>query len=278
MSGIDIPHAWHADEQSLRRWVDGTAGTLLGASVEQHVVRCEACRGMVARMVAMPSLDGVWDRVLDDIETPRPLFVERILVRLGLPRSQALLVASAPSMRLSWLGGITAALMFVVLAGAFGGDRGLSLFLLVAPLIPVAGVAASYGPSADPSYEATAVTPYPMLRLVLFRTAAVLVTCLPLVALSSLLPVGQQVTPAWLLPAVGFVAITLLASTWVDTAYAAAVVALSWLVAVVWWTRAGDPLGVLAPELLVAYAITTVLVSVALVVRLRSLGLLWQMP
>jgi len=278
MSATESARAWHADEASLRRWVDGTAGPLLGASVEQHLVHCAACRSAVARMVEAPTLEPAWGRVLDEIELPKPGVVERLLVRLGFKPSEALLVAAAPSMRLSWLGGLTTALLFVLVAATLGGERGLSLFLLVAPLVPVAGVAASYGPSVDPSYEVAAAAPYPMFRLVLFRAVAVLATSIPVVVLASLLPLGQEVTVAWLLPAAGFVAVVLLAGTWVDTVYAATGVALTWMVAVGLWTRAGDPLGAVAPPMLAIYGAGTVLVVVALTIRLRRTGIGWQLP
>ena len=270
MSATESPRAWHADEESLRRWVDGDVGPLLGASVEQHLVRCVACRSAVAQMVATPTLDAAWDKVLDEIELPKPGVVERVLVRLGFKPSEALLVAAAPAMRLSWLGGLTTALLFVLVAATFGGPKGVSLFLFIAPLVPVVGVAAAYGPSADPSYEAAAATPYPMFRLVLVRTVAVLATSIPVVLAASLLPVGDQVSAAWLLPAVGFVAVVLLASTWVDPAYAAAAVALAWVIAVGSSARAGEPLDVLEPGALVAYAVLTVTALLVLTVRLRT--------
>jgi len=275
MSATESPRAWHADEASLRRWVDGTVGPLLGASVEQHLVRCEACRTQVATIVETPTLDAVWDKVLDEVETPRPGLVERLLVRLGMSPSDALLVAAAPAMRLSWLGGLTTALLFVLVAAVLGGSNGVTLFLLVAPLVPVAGVAAAYGPSADPSYEAAAAAPYPTMRLVLFRTAAVLATSIPVVVLASLSPVGHEVSAAWLLPAAGFVAVVLLAGTWVDPAYAAAGVTLAWMVAVVSWARTGEPLGVVAAPMLVVYGAGSVIVVIVLIIRLRAMGMRW---
>ena len=74
-------------------------------------------------------------------------------------------------MRVAWLLGTIGVLLFVVSRRVCAdSDGGLGLFLLVAPLIPVAGVAAAYGPSSDPSYEAVLASPYPMVRLVLLRT------------------------------------------------------------------------------------------------------------
>ena len=58
---------------------------------------------------------------------------------------------------------------------------------MVAPLIPVAGVAVAYGPASDPSYEAVLASPYAMVRLVSAADLSVLVTSVPLVVGAGLL-------------------------------------------------------------------------------------------
>lgn len=266
---------WHADQAAIQGWVDGSAGPLLSASVEQHLLGCAHCRTQVAAAVAVDSLEPVWDRVAEVVEVPTHRPLERLLVRLGMRPSEALLVAAAPSMRLSWLSALATTMVFAAVAASYGGPRGMTLFLLIAPLVPVVGVAASYGPSIEPSYEVEAATPYPAFRLVLHRTATVLVASVPVVLVVGLLPLPVPVSAAWLLPALGFVAVVLLASTWVDPVHAAVSVGLAWLAAVVWATRSGDPLLVVQPGALAAYALLTVLAVALLVVRLRSAGLRW---
>jgi Sigma-70, region 4 len=54
----------HVNAESLRRWVDGTAGPLSGVSVEQHVLKCAQCRHRVAVLVPVEPLESVWDNVL----------------------------------------------------------------------------------------------------------------------------------------------------------------------------------------------------------------------
>ena len=143
------------------------------------------------------------------------------------------------------------------------------LFLLVAPLIPVAGVAVAYGPAADPSYEAVLTSPYPMVRLALLRTVSVLTTSVPLViGAGLLLPTSTLVAVAWLLPAAGFIAVVLTASTWVEPSYAAVAVGASWFAAVVWAVRDGDPTAVLAPA---ALAIYLAMLGVAVLTMLHRL-------
>jgi len=98
----------------------------------------------------------------------------------------------------------------------------------VAPVVPCLVVASSYDPWMDPALEPELVTPYPALRLILLRTIAVLALALPAVLLFGLVVPGETAF-AWLLPAVGFVAVVLAASTWVSPLRAAIVVSLAWL-------------------------------------------------
>ena len=174
----------------------------------------------------------MWDRTRDAVEVPRPSVFERLLRGAGLPAHEARLVAVASAFRGVWLTGVAAVLAFAALAAAAGHARGVWLFLAVAPVMPCLVVASSYDPWMDPALEPELVTPYPALRLILLRTIAVLALALPAVLLFGLVVPGE--TPfAWLLPAVGFVAVVLAASTWVSPLRAAIAVSTVWL-AVVW--------------------------------------------
>jgi hypothetical protein len=242
--------AWHLDDDALRRYVDRADSLAEGASAEQHLLACEPCRGRVtaaAGVIEFSVIDlaAVWDRTRDAIEVPRPSVFERLLRAVGLPASEARLVAVASAFRGVWLAGVAAVLVFAALAAAVGHARGEWLFLAVAPVVPCLVVAAGYDPWMDPALEPELVTPYPALRLILLRTIAVLALALPAVLLFGLVVPGETAF-AWLLPAVGFVAVVLAASTWVSPLRAAIVVSLAWL-AVVWLlaVRSGSPAGLL---------------------------------
>ena len=262
---------WHADDAGLSRYVAGDAGPVDGASIEQHLVRCADCRARIAEHVPVQPLDLVWNRIQQQVEEPRPTPVQRALVRAGLPESDALLVAAAPSLRTSWLLGLAGTLGFVALAVAYGGARGLAFFLLVAPLVPVAGVAFAYGPDVDPAYEVGRAAPYPATRLLLLRTAAVLATCLPLVAATSLVVPGLDATAfAWLLPALAFSAVVLAASTWCRPLVAATAVGLGWACAVAVAAAVRDAAAVLTPTLLAGYCLLGAAAALVLRLRLRN--------
>jgi hypothetical protein len=277
MSSETTSGSWHVDAQSLRSWVDGSAGPLVSVSIEQHMLRCAHCRDEVATLVPETERPP-WDDVLAAIEVPRPGPTERLMVRLGLSHSDSIVVSSAPTLRVAWLLGTIGVLFFVVVAAVLAHEGGIGLFLIVAPLIPVTGVAAAYGPSSDPSYETVLVSPYAMVRLVLLRTVSVLVTSVPLVVVAGVfLPTSPIVAVAWLLPAVGFVAVVLTASNWIEPTYAAAVVAGGWVTVVVWAVRTGDPLAVFAPAAMGAYVVVLTIAVLILLHRLFSSTPSWRL-
>ena len=242
--------AWHLDDDVLRRYVERTDSLAEGASAEQHLLSCEPCRARVNAAssvieVSVIDLAAVWDRTRDAIEVPPSSVFERLLRAVGLPAHEARLVAVASAFRGVWLVGVAAVLAFAALAAALGHARGVWLFLAVAPVVPCLVVASSYDPWMDPALEPELVTPYPALRLILLRTIAVLALALPAVLLLGLAVPGETAF-AWLLPAVGFVAVVLAASTWVSPLRAAIAVSTVWLAAV--WllaARSGSPDAVL---------------------------------
>ena len=99
-----------------------------------------------------------WLEIEDTLDAPRVGVVERVLVRVGVAPHVARLLGTTPSMRASWLLALAFTLAVVVF-GAPAGDRGLFVFLCVAALAPVAGVAAAFGPGIDPTHELALAAP-----------------------------------------------------------------------------------------------------------------------
>jgi Putative zinc-finger len=270
-----MSESWHADDELLALYVRGGAGPLRGASLEQHLTRCADCRARIGTHVDSEPLELVWDRIREQAQAPEPTTLERLLTRYGASEPDALLVAVAPSLRASWLFGMAVTLGFVCLAAGFGGDRGVAFFLIVAPLIPVAGVAFAYGPDVDPSYEVGAAVPYSAARLLLLRSAAVLATSVPLVLAGALLVPGLSwAAVAWLFPALTFTAILLAASTWVRPSVAGFGLGVCWTVAVGAGLAGQDPAAVLTPALLAVYTGFGVAAALVFRLRLRHLTLL----
>lgn len=217
----------HIGEDRLRRYVARTDSVDDAASVEEHLMVCAGCRARVGAAADVIDLEAVWELTRDRLELPASSWFERLLQRVGLPAHEARLVAVARAFRGVWLIGAAATLAFAGLAASVGHRPGGWLFLAVAPIMPCLVVAASYDPWLDPALEPELATSFPALRLVLLRTIAVLAVALPAMLLLGLFVPGTMPF-AWLLPAVGFVALVLAASTWVPPLRAAVAVSSGW--------------------------------------------------
>jgi hypothetical protein len=263
---------WHLDNGALRRYVDRTDSAAEGASAEQHLLSCAQCRARVSPAADVIDLAAVWARTQDAVEVPRPSMFERLLRVAGLPAHEARLVAVASAFRGVWLVGVAAVLAFAALAAAVGHARGLWFFLAVAPLAPCLVVAFSYDRRMDPALEPEMVTPYPALRLILLRTIAVLALALPAVLLLGLVVPGDAPF-AWLLPAIGFVAVVLAASTWVSPLNAAMAVSAAWLAVVsLLAARSGSPDAVLQVRAQAGFLALAAASFVTFLVRRRQLN------
>lgn len=222
-------HTWHADDTLLRAYVAGRLDAVTGASFEQHLTGCDSCRTAIVPHVDVPALDRAWDAIRTEIESPRQPLPIRAARHLGLSESPSILLAATVSLRTAWLTSSLVALAFAAGAAHLAQGQALWPFLLVAPLVPVVGVAASYG-SAEDSLEALVIaTPYGRGRLILVRTLAVLTTCLPVsFVLSLLLPGPLWVAAAWLGPALALVPVQLAVASFVGPRVAAGIVAVGW--------------------------------------------------
>lgn len=240
---------WHADAELLADYVAGRLDAINGASVEQHLTRCARCRTAITPLVDRAALERAWSGVRETIErTPLPLPI-RVARRLGLPESTSVLLAATASLRTAWLVSAVVALAFAALAVAATGGEALAPFLLVAPMVPVVGVAAAYGPSQDPLETLVVTAPYGRTRLVLLRTVAVLVSVLPVaVAMGSLLPGPQWLAVAWLGPALAMVPVLMAVASFVGPRAAAATLAILWSGAVLGSLRGRPPEWLLQAE------------------------------
>ena len=225
--------SWHADPALMETYSLGVLDEAHASSIEAHLLRCEPCRTSIARHVGRARLDGLWEAIDERVEPVRTGFVERLLARSGVPDHVARVLAATPSLRLSWFAAVAVALAFAT-GAARGGRFGLLLFLLVAPLIPLAGVAVAYGPGVDPTYEVGLAAPMRSYRLLMIRALAVLTASTALIGMAATaLPHLDWTAAAWLLPALGLSTANLaLSSYWSPPRVTVSVVA-AWATAVV---------------------------------------------
>ncbi len=172
-----------------------------------------------------------WLAISAELDTPKASMVERLLGQTGLSSGTVRLMAGTPALRRAWFAALAAAII-VGLSAADATDPRSSMFvfLVIAPLVPLLGVALAYGVRADPAHEITLATPMSGLRLVLLRSAVVLGVSAVVLALASLLsPSAALMAGAWLLPAIGLTALNLALMTMMLPHRASLVAAGLWL-------------------------------------------------
>ena len=223
--------SWHLDDDLLDTYAEGRPlSAALAASAEAHLERCATCQSRLAAGADLRRLDAVWAEVEDVLDAPRAGLLERLLLRAGVPSDTARLLAVTPSLQASWLTG-TAVVLTLALLVAHSGERGLALFLALAPVLPVAGIAVAFGPRTDPLHEVAVAAPYSSFRLLLVRSAAVLAaTTVLAVPATFLVPSTPLVAAAWLLPALALSVTSLTLAARVDPVVSSAGLSGTWLV------------------------------------------------
>ncbi len=224
--------SWHADADLLERYVTGSLSDAAAWSLEAHVVECETCRTSldgVAGEVTGPRLEATWSMVVSGVRRVERGRMERALWRLGVPEHVARLMVATPALTRSWVLAVVVTLGASVVLAWVAPGRSPLLFLLVAPLLPVAGVAASFGPRIDPAYEVAVVAAMSSFRLLLLRTVSVLSVSLLLGGAAAVaMPGAGWLMVSWLLPACALTGVLLAASTRWSPVRCGGVVAAGW--------------------------------------------------
>lgn len=246
--------AWHVDDALAAAYAAGSAPEPDAWSLEKHVESCGACAvrvsAAVRRGAAGPVLAEVRAAVLTAAARPAPAAPRTGAPRIGLVAR--VLWAAGPALRGSWLVALVlvgAGAVGLAYGAGFAGAR--PLLLALAPVLPLAGVAVSYGQHVDPMYEIGASSPGGGLRLLLTRTAAVLAVSLPLLTLTgAVLPASAAVpgAAAWLLPGLALTLAALVLGSYVGCRTAAGAVAAMWAGALatpaLGAARQGDSVGI----------------------------------
>ena len=169
-------------------------------ALEAHLEECATCRDRLAAVPPAQTLvDLAWVGLLPSLGRPpaRPRRAVRWLSTWVTPEM------------LPWL----AMIVLVAFAAVFlhfvfrFGAAGVTQVQLVAPVLPVLGVAASWARGLDPAYELVTASARAGLYLVFRRTAAVLVVVLPVLLVAGWLT-GTELA-LWLLPSLAFTTGTL---------------------------------------------------------------------
>lgn len=239
------PESWHPRPAVLADYVAGSSRLAVATSVEAHILQCAECRDALAAAVDPARIETVRTTLEDELDRATRPRAERLLLRLGIAEADCRVLLAAPSMRRAWWLAVLLALGLAVLV-IVQDPGGAATPLVLAPLLPVLATATSFAPRWDSALSLVAATPYPAVRLLLLRSAAVAAVSTGLAFVVAVaLPVPLRAAVAWLLPAIALTAAAMALSTWFPIDVAATACCAGWL-AVVWATtlRQHDSLAV----------------------------------
>lgn len=232
---------WHIPTATMPDYLSGDIGDADVWSIEAHLMNCARCRDRLTATAGAPSVApevaGVVARTRDAVaaatlEQPPP----RRMRPGSRFRQYFMLSRSASASGLAWVAAAVLLVVVAVVLEAYTASSGVERdpwpwLAIVGPVIPVAGVAATYAPALDDASEIVAATPMSGLRLLLWRTLAILAVIVPLSVVASVFTVFTT-SAAWLVPAIVLTAVTLAVTSMVGPIVASASVGLGWLVVV----------------------------------------------
>lgn len=205
-------------------------------ALEAHLETCRVCRDRLSAAVATraPAVAALIDTVWSDLG-PQSAAATTMRRRCWSPRRARWLT---PAM-VPWLAMVVSVTLLALLldlagTGAGFGSGEVSLMLLLAPVLPVLGVAASWSRGLDPAYELTASAPRAGLYLVLRRTVSVLAVVVPALFLGGhVAGVSGTTAVQWLLPCLAFTSTTLALGGVIGVTRAAVALVAVWVAVVV---------------------------------------------
>ena len=283
----------HAGEDLLASYAAGAVDPVARWSVETHLTGCAACRSALSAQVDAGRLARNRSALLIRVAVGDGGRARRLLGRCGVPDHLLRLLAATPSLRRSWLlsvVGVLAAVAGEAAAVRYGwisgggragraGDRDLIAvvpFLLVAPLLVLAGVAGAFLPRFDPACQLAAAAPFSGFTLLLVRTACALAVALvPVTGAAFVLPGPGWLPAALLLPSLALCAFALAAATVMDPRAAAVTAGVLWALPVVLLAQGQVPLAVVQRDAQSACAAVITASVLVLLVRRDRFELGW---
>jgi hypothetical protein len=284
----------HAGADLLASYAAGTSDEVAAWSVEAHITACARCRSALSAQVDAQRLARNRSALLVRAALGDGGRARRLVCRCGVPDHLVRLVAATPSLRRSWLlsvmgvlavvTGEAAAVRFGWISGGGNGRIGgypdpevLTPFLLVAPLLVLAGVAAAFLPMFDPAHRLAVAAPFSGFTLLLARTVSALAAALvPVVGAAFIVPGPGWLPVALLLPSLALCAFALAAATVVDPRAAAVTASALWVLPVLLLMMTHVPLAHVASPAQAACAAVLCTCALALFLRRDRFELGWM--
>jgi len=275
----------HAGADLLASYAAGTAAVAVVWSVEAHLTGCARCRSALAEGVDPERLARNRSVLLVRTALPEGGRLQALLCRCGVPDHLLRLLAATPSLRKSWLLSVVGVLTIVAGEAAAVGHgwsgnaantgparyvhpAAVAPFLLVAPLLVLAGVAAAFLPVFDPASRLATAAAFSQVRLLLARSISALAAALvPVVAAAFLVPGPGWLPAALLLPSLALCAFALAAATVLEPSAAAVMAGVLWVLPVLLLTAAHVPLVIVQRN--AQFVCAAVLCASAIVLFLR---------
>ncbi|MGC1209547.1 MAG: hypothetical protein WA880_16500 [Ornithinimicrobium sp.] len=236
---------WHIPEADLLSYADEQSSDAHAWSIESHLPGCAICRQHLNAALATPELSRELARarhVVRSAVAPPDSATSTVTAPLTRPsRGHSAALVAVSRTFIGRIPGLLTVLGIVLLAVA--ADLGWryvtadsprrfdSLMMLIGPVLPLAGVALACSKSSDPCAEITLSTPSAGLRMVLWRTLAVLVVATPLTTALGM-ATGAVSATALLLPTLAITVATLALGSRTGLDIAAAIVAAAWILLV----------------------------------------------
>ncbi len=307
-SDTDGSAAWaegHASDELLASYGAGTVATVALWSLEAHLSGCARCRSALSLYADPGRLARNRSVLLARAALPDDGRIRRLFRRCGIPDYLLDLLAATPSLRLSWLLSVVGVLAVVTVEAAAvryrwipgagrPGPAGtlntrmlatspaplnpevLATFLLVGPLLVLAGVAAAFLPVFDPAYRLAVAAPFSGVRLLLVRTVCALTAALVPVACAAFVVPGPPWLPVGLLlPSLALCAFALAAATIVGPRAAVATAGVLWLLPALLLAVTDGPLRIVQSTAQFACAALLCISAVVLFLRHDRFDLGW---
>lgn len=289
---FDVPErasGWHAPPNFLASYATGELDGADVWSIESHLAECATCRAGVSVHANAERLTRNRSILLALTAVPDAGWLRRLARRCGIPDHLLVLLSATSSLRRSWLLSVVAVLGVVTGEAALvhavwpdvGGGAGYSTpelapFVLVGPLLVLAGVSAAFVPVFDPVHRLAVAAPFSSLTLLLVRAASALLAALvPVVCAAVVVPGPGWLPAALLLPSLALCAFALGAATVVGPTQAVVAAGALWSVSVGWLAVTGSALQSVQAHGQSLSAAVIVAAVVVIVVRRDRLELRW---
>lgn len=226
--------AGHASMQLIGAYARGDTDIAADElwALEAHLETCGVCRDRLS--AAVPALAPEVAALVDSVRSHLAPQLAAVAVTRYRGRWSARLSRWLTPAMVPWLAMVVSVTLLAFLLDLVGTGSGqASLVLLLSPVLPVLGVAASWSRGLDSAWELTASVPRAGLPLVLRRTVSVLAVVVPALVVGGWMTGVAGLTAAqWLLPCLAFTSATLALGSVVGVSRAALALVAVWAASV----------------------------------------------